>query len=202
MIERVPSAYPAKTPGRDAGLDARITTGPNLPEATLEARLRATNRCSRRKPTSRTRPAIPLSENGERKPVHTDALVLLVPVHSDHVVAALAGSAVEAEAIPIEPEVGCLPRPLAPRRRGVAFGRHAIARSNLHVTSTAIARQRESDPRIGTGRGRSTRVAGSSPSQVVERGGSARFVRGDYVVHHITGSTLCVRNPPAAVSSG
>jgi DNA-binding SARP family transcriptional activator len=38
VIERVPSAYPAKTPSRDAGSDARIATGRNLPEATAGAR--------------------------------------------------------------------------------------------------------------------------------------------------------------------
>jgi len=45
LIERVPSACPAKTPRRDAGLDARITTGRTLPEATLEARQRPANCC-------------------------------------------------------------------------------------------------------------------------------------------------------------
>ena len=35
LIERVPSAYPAKTPRRDAGADARITTvGLELPQST------------------------------------------------------------------------------------------------------------------------------------------------------------------------
>jgi hypothetical protein len=38
LIERVLSAYQANNPRRDAGLDARITTGINLPEATSGAR--------------------------------------------------------------------------------------------------------------------------------------------------------------------
>ena len=46
LSERVPFAYPAKTPRRDAGPDARITTGRNPAEATLEARRRPANRCS------------------------------------------------------------------------------------------------------------------------------------------------------------
>jgi hypothetical protein len=39
-----PSAYPAKTPRRDAGLDARITTGSTLPEATSGVRHRPARR--------------------------------------------------------------------------------------------------------------------------------------------------------------
>ena len=59
FIKRARSAYPAKTPRRDAGLDARITTGRTLPEATQEPRLRLANCCSRRQPTGRTRAATP-----------------------------------------------------------------------------------------------------------------------------------------------
>lgn len=62
LIKRAPFAYPATTPRRDAGLDARVTTGRNLPEATSEARLRPAQHCSRRRPPSRTRASIALSE--------------------------------------------------------------------------------------------------------------------------------------------
>jgi hypothetical protein len=44
VIERVPSAYQANNPRRDAGLDARITKGINLPEATSGARTRPARR--------------------------------------------------------------------------------------------------------------------------------------------------------------
>jgi len=44
VIERVPSAYQANNPRRDAGLDARVTTGINLPEATSGARTRPARR--------------------------------------------------------------------------------------------------------------------------------------------------------------
>ena len=63
LIERFPSAYPAKTPRRDAGSDARITTGRN--PAGGDARTVHRPRESLQQPLtrSRTRPSIAPIEN-------------------------------------------------------------------------------------------------------------------------------------------
>ena len=77
-----PSVYPAKTPRRDAGPDARITTGRTLPEATFEARLRPAIHCSARQPRSRTSPSVTLSEGRRATASAWTSLVLLILLRS------------------------------------------------------------------------------------------------------------------------
>ena len=78
LIVRLPSAYPANTPRRDAGLDARVTTGRNLPEATLEARLRP--QMSAASPTPELDEPLNRAFRKQRQPPVRGRPVLLMPM--------------------------------------------------------------------------------------------------------------------------